>query len=144
MTQLRTAEQIKEVAIFCIANQGRCFRDWDASKIFRYIAFHFLSETLFVTRNIEGEIAGVAIAWTAKAKEILRRDERGIPQFAWGLPDAGNAMLIADVFGKREVCGSLWRQAFEKWPHVKRVFTYRGTDSPKLIELTVKTLNRFL
>ncbi len=141
----QTADEIKEIVVFCLEHRGRCFAGWSANKIFKYVAFHFLSGTLFLVRDGD-QITGVAIGWLGKAAEFLRRDERGIPQFAWGLPEKGNALLIADVFGSRETCGKLWEQALKKWPKINRVFTYRqgGQEQrPHLIEFTPETLKRF-
>lgn len=143
-THEQQAETVKKITVFCIEHQGRCFPGWSAPKIFKFIAFHLLNHTLFVTRNIEGQITGVSIAWTAHPKEILRRAERGLPQFAWGLPEPGKALFISEVFGCREVCAELWQKALDKWPHVKRAFTYRHSHgAPRLVELKMKTLNRF-
>lgn len=135
---------VRDITTFCILHKGRCFNGWEASKIFRFIAFHLLNETILVTRNIDGKITGVAIAWTAKTEEIRRRDEKREPHFEWKLPEPGKALLIADVLGTRSVCGELWKQALNKWPMVERVFAYRRKDGkPMLKEFSMETLNRF-
>jgi hypothetical protein len=138
------ANQIVEVARFCIEHQGRCWKGWSANKIFRYLSFHFLAGTLGVTRA-NNTIVGVGIAWPDSSTEILRRDKDKELQFNWRLPEKGDALMIAEVFGARSVCGKLWIVALSRWPRIQRIFTHRqkrNDAEPMLVELNIKTVLR--
>ncbi len=144
MNDQQTVNQIKEIVTFCIEHQGRCWRGWSANKIFRYIAFHFLAGTLAAVRA-NNTIAGVGIAWLGNASEFIRRDVEREPQFDWKLPQKGNALMVAEVFGVRSECKRLWGGCLNRWPHVSRIFTHRqkrNEAKPRLVELHMAQLNR--
>lgn len=119
--------EVKAMAIFCLQRQGRCWPGWSAGKVFRYLAFHFLSGTLFVARDgrDEKDIIGLAVAWLADESEVKAREEERRTQFDWKLPDRGNALVIAEVFGDRKASAVLWQLAKARWPGIRTVFCER-------------------
>ncbi len=145
MNDQQTVNRIKEIVTFCITHQGRCWHGWSASKIFKYVAHQFLAGTLATVRA-NSTIAGVGIAWPGNASEFIRRDKAREPQFDWRLYEHGDALMVAEVFGVRSECKRLWSEALSRWPHVKRVFTYRqkrSDNAPRLVELSRREINRF-
>jgi hypothetical protein len=137
------ANNIREIAIFCLSNKGRCFKDWNGNKVFSFIAFHLFSGGLLIHRE-NGEIKSVGICWTSDAEEIIRRDKAGEPEFDWTIQKSGNALFISQVFGSRAYCDMLWKMALEKWPNVTRFFAYRLKDGKAVLkEFDEKTISAF-
>lgn len=142
------AERIKEIAVFCLKNRGKCFGDdFNGALAFRYVAHHFVVGTVFVCRDEQDRIQMVVFAWRNNASEILRKEMESKPQFDWSVPaSSGDSVLIAQVIGKREFLGTLLRKITAAWPESPglRLFMYRRrNEAPKLCELDWKTLNRF-
>jgi hypothetical protein len=108
--------------------------------VFKYIAHHALAKTLFLCRDGR-KIAAVGVAWPLTVKELFRRNRVKQPQFDWkALPEPGNALLIGPVIGTRKYLVKLWRVALNRWPFIRRIFTYRRG---RLVELHLRTMERF-
>ena len=141
------ADKVKELAVFCIEQRGKCFAEFNAAKLFRYVAFHLLNGTLFVQRDENGKVQMVLFVWRDDAGEILRRDAANEPQFSWQMPNNdGNAVLIGQVIGNRRWMPQLFSQVMAHWPDSPRLrlFTYRRRENaPRLTEITWPTLTRF-
>ncbi len=140
MNDQQTVNRIKEIVTFCIEHQGRCWHGWSASKIFKYVAYHFLAGTLFTVRA-NSTIAGVGIAWLGNASEFIRRDIDKYPPFDWRLPEKGDALMVGELFGSRSSCGQMRDAILDKWPIIKRVFAYRNDT---LIEFPLAKITRFV
>lgn len=120
--------EVKALAIFCLQRQGRCWPGWSAGKVFRYLAFHFLSGTIFTADYTDGtdkKLCGLAVAWLADESEVKAREEERRPQFDWKLPKRGDALVIAEVFGDRKASAVLWQLAKARWPGIRTVFCER-------------------
>src|SRR5829696_1558590 len=91
---------IRNVAIFCLTNGGHLFSDWSGEKLYKYLAFQWLSGQLIWLRDDEGEISGVLIAWREFASEILRKGPGD--HFNWrpGV-DGGDALMVGDVIVRK-------------------------------------------
>jgi len=136
----KTADAVKEVAVFMIARGKKFFNGWKAPVIFKYVAWHFLCGNLFVVRD-HGAIAAAGIAWPTTVNDIYWRDHERLAQFDFTVPQSGEALLVAEVVGSPSACLKLWQLAMNRWPHIRRIFTYRRD---KLVELHLATIERFL
>jgi hypothetical protein len=147
LTDQQLADRIKQLAVFCMEHQGKCFNGFSAAKVFRYVAFHLLTENLFVQTNKNGKVQMVVFAWKANASDILHRDASMLPQFNWIKPqDSGDAILIAQVIGNRRWMPQIFSQVMAHWPDSPRLrlFAYRWRENaPKLTELTWTAITRF-
>lgn len=142
MTHQQIADRVKALTLFCLAHRGKCFEGWPAWKIFRFVAWHFLNQTLFVANEPNGEIGLIVIVWPNTARRIMFLDRNGQPQFDWQhLPLDGDAFVVADVLGNVKLLPDIWTQVSGEWPDTprKRLFTYRRG---KLKELTWTTVRR--
>lgn len=140
------ARRVRELAIFIIRNKGRSpFMDQqveDGRRFFRYLAFHYLAGNVLIVRQ-GAKVAGVAIAWPERVRDIEERARLGEAQFDWRpAVSGGDAVMLAEVVGSRGH-GFGWRKlALERWPdlHERRIFTHRRG---KLVELHYATIKRF-
>lgn len=142
-----TAGLIREVVCFCLRHGGQIYRGWNAGTIFRYFAFHFMSEDLLVTFDGasgtgHGEIAGVFIGWREFARSIEERERNKEFHFNWRLPpEGGDALMIGDVIidphgrDARATRTRLLQEASARWPDwkMRRLFTHRRG---RLVELS--------
>lgn len=148
-----TADFIHDVCIFCLSHGGHLYRDWPASTIYRYLAFHFVSGGLIVLIERE-EIAGVFIAWREFASWIEQRELKREHHFNWQLPpEGGDALMIGDVIidthgqNCRGTRTRLLAEASARWPDwkMRRLFTHRRGGSAtglKLVELSHAAIAR--
>lgn len=146
-TYHQLAAKVKELSVFCLENRGKCFAQFDAAQLFRYIAFHLLNGTLFVERDENGKVQTVVFAWRDNAVDILLREAAKEPQFYWQMPNNnGNAILIGQVIGKRRWMPQIYRKVMAHWPESPglRLFSYRQREgAPRLEEFNLDTLKRF-
>ncbi len=144
------ANKVRQLAVFCLLHGGHLFRNWSGEKLFKYLAFHWFSGQLLWTRDVDGEIDGVFIAWPDFASEILRREQSGDFHFNWraGIGAGGDALMIADVIidahgrDARETRDRLLQAASARWPDwkMRRLFTHRRCRLTELSHATVARL----
>lgn len=136
---------IRDIAIFCLAHGGHLYAGWNATKLFKYLSFQWLSGNMAVVH--EGpDIAGVFIAWRDFVSEIKRRERAKEFHFNWQLAtDGGDALMIADVIVKKEGDNltRLLQLASATWPDwkMRRLFTHRRGE---LVEISPAAARRFL
>lgn len=142
------ADRAREVTEFLL-REGRGIVDaWPVRKLFAYVFFHVAARTLFVVRRGES-IATVAIAWAEPEADIRAKAAAGKPIFAWRVTrDDADAIMLAQVVGRRECLGRIVNQARSRWPDLdrRRVLTFRRRGGPageaRLVELKPRTIAR--
>lgn len=150
------AQQVREAAVFCLEHGAKLFAGWSGDKLFRYLAFLWLTNCLFIERAPGNEIIGVLSAWPDVADEILQRERNGEFHFNWRQPrviEDSDAFMLADIVVSKSaienrqskiILTRLVAQATAQWPDwkLRRVFTYRRG---RLVEITQPTakLERF-
>lgn len=136
------AARIRKLALFCLARGAGCYAGWTGEKIFKYLAFQWFTNGLFVCT--EGKaIGGVLIAWPASAERILQREVAGDFHFAWEKPVDGDALMIADVIANKRSASRLVQMASAQWPDwkMRRLFTHRRG---RLVELQPRAIERWI
>ncbi len=140
------ALRVREVFAFIVRHKGDSpfinRQVEDGRLFFRYLVFHYLAGNIFIVRQ-GAKIAGVAIAWTERARDIEQRAALDEPQFAWRVPlSGGDAVMLGEVVGKRRLAGGWRKLALERWPdlHARRIFTHRRG---RLKELPYAAIKRF-
>lgn len=131
------AALIRQVQAFCLSNRGRTCRGnsyegWPADIVFRWLAFHWYAQQLFLARK-RGALVGCLVAWPTTVAEIERREAAGEPQFQWEVGRPGDAWIVGDfVTLPQDRAGTVCRLeqlATARWPDwkLRRIFTwYRG------------------
>lgn len=136
------ADKVKELTVFCIEQRGKCFAEFDAAKLFRYVAFHLLNGTLFVGYE-NGKVALVVFAWPENSDDLRCRNDTGTPLFVWQQPATdGDAFLIGGVVGNRKFMPEVLKQVNGAWPDSprKKLFTFRRG---RFVEISWKAVERF-
>jgi hypothetical protein len=144
-SRIVAAMKVRELALFCLASGRHLFGDWTGEKLFKYLAFQWMTGQLLWLRGDDGEIAGVLIGWREFAAEILRRGPGDHFNWSPGV-DGGDALMIGDVIVRKSESGKagltrLLQLASARWPDwkMRRVFTHRRH---KLVELRPAVLAR--
>jgi hypothetical protein len=135
---------IRDVAIFCLTYGGHLYAGWDATKLFKYLSFQWLSGNVVLVHD-GAEIAGVFVAWRDFASEIARREHAKEFHFNWRSNiEGGDALLIADVIVNKQGNNltRLLQLASATWPDwkMRRLFTHRRGE---LVELAPAVTARF-
>jgi hypothetical protein len=133
------AEKVREVTAWIVENKGCAFAGWPSSVIFKYVAFHAISGTIFIKRIVTGQIEGVAFAWPVESSEAVKSP------FDWTLPRPGTCLLISEVVTapatrRARVVKWLWDHAPERWPTFDTVLTWRHG---KIHELRSQVMERY-
>jgi hypothetical protein len=142
----KLADWIRQVSVFCIEHGGvKCFHQWPAPTVFRYVAHHVFCETAFILADANG-IQLVAFVWPDDAEAIQKRHDLSEPQFFWQTPKGGNALFIAEVVGNRALMPFLRKMILGRWKDAfgRRLFAYRHRSGKNsLFELPAGHLERF-
>ncbi len=122
------ADEIAEVAAFCIEHRGDCFKRWPKgtlwtdSAVFRYLAGQYLSGNLYIARRA-GAVVGVIVAWV----------------------DNDSDLQVREVIGDRDSCRSLWKTHKDRFDGFKKAFTWRLIRGlPSKVEIPITRLTRFM
>ncbi len=122
------ADEMAEVAAFCIEHRGDCFKRWPKgtlwpdSAVFRYLAGQYLSGNLYIARRA-GAVVGVIVVWV----------------------DGDSNLQVREVIGDRDSCRSLWKTHKDRFDGFKKAFTWRLIRGlPSKVEIPITRLARFM
>jgi len=138
----KTADQVREITVFCLERKGRCFNGWNPAKVFRWFCYHYLNGTLFTVIQ-DGSLKAIGCAWRACRSDIEGKNLDKLPPFDWTPTNrTGDATVIGQVFGDKHTCYELWAAVCKKWPESKSqpVFTWRNR---KIHRLKKEVVERF-
>ena len=154
-SMLEASGAVRALTEFAVGEGGACFKGWTFDKVFRYLAFHALSQHLAADLDAAGHVRGLMVAWPTSAAEIRRREAAGEPYWHWELPKpGGDAVMLAEVIAARgvtraqrgqekQIIGRLADAAMRRSPDWKsrKFFTWRHG---RLHSLSWATITRFL
>lgn len=126
-----TVDTIRQIAIFCIENRGRCFVNWSNNTIFKYVAYQlFAGQILSYWES--GRIKTIAVASRDTAENILK----GSNLFDWKEPRQGDSILVGAVCGDASSLPDMMVALENKWPDCKvcRWFTMRRGKPHEITE----------